>query len=304
MNEPSAESTTVVVSGSSGLIGTTLTASLAAAGCTVRRLVRRQPGPGDIRWDPAAGELSAGALEGVDAIVHLAGAGIGERRWSDSYKQTLVDSRVGSTELLARTVAALDRPPRVLLSASAVGYYGDRGDEELDESSPGGTGFLAELCRRWEEAAAPAVQAGVATTLLRTGIVLSPHGGALAKQLPLFKLGLGAKIGSGRQFLSWITLDDHVAACRHLISSAVSGPVNLTAPEPARNAEFTAALAAAVRRWRLPGVPTAIPKLLLGAERAEHLLCHSQRVHPAMLQRTGFTFASPTLPAALRRCLD
>lgn len=303
MEESSPGSATVVVTGSSGLIGTALTAALGASGHVVRRMVRRQSGPGDIRWNPADGEVPAGALEGVDAIVHLAGAGIGERRWTDSYKQTLVDSRVGSTELLARTVARLERPPRVLLSASAVGYYGDRGDEELDESSAAGSGFLAELCQRWEGATEPAAQAGVTTTLLRTGIVLTPRGGALAKQLPLFRLGLGAKIGSGRQFLSWITLDDHVAACERLISSAVPGPVNLTGPAPVRNAEFTATLAAAVRRWHLPGVPGVVPKLILGAERAEHLLLHSQRVHPTRLQQRGFTFTSPTLADALQRLI-
>ncbi len=297
-------SATVAVSGASGLIGTALTTALRTAGYSVRRLIRGDAGPGDIGWNPATGAIDADGLDGIDAIVNLSGAGIGDHRWTDGYKHTLVASRVESTDLLARTIARLGRPPRVFLSASAVGFYGNRGDEELDESAPPGDGFLADLCRRWEDATAPAADAGVATTLLRTGVVLTTRGGALAKQLPLFKLGLGAKFGSGRQYLAWISLDDHIAACLHLLAAELPGPVNLTAPLPVRNAEFTSALADAVHRWHLPiGIPMALPSLVLGAERATHLLGYSQRAIPVALQRSGFAFSHPVLPTALAHVL-
>src|SRR3954447_26240557 len=202
----------VAITGSSGLIGTALVRKLAADGHQVTRIVRRTPRPGEARWNPAAGTIETSALNSVDAVVNLAGAGIGDHRWTDDYKRELSSSRLLGTELLANTLAGLDRQPRVLLSGSAIGYYGSRGDEELDEDSAPGTGFLADLCVRWEAATRPAGDAGIRVAHLRTGIVLTPAGGALGKQLPLYRLALGGRIGSGRQWQSWISLTDEVGA--------------------------------------------------------------------------------------------
>jgi uncharacterized protein (TIGR01777 family) len=296
---------TVAMSGASGMIGRALVEHLTARGHRVIRLVRTQPGHGEVRWNPAAGELDPADLAGIDAAINLSGAGIGDHRWTDDYKRTLVESRVLSTELLATTLASLDPRPRILLSASAVGYYGDRGDEVLDELASPGDGFLAELCRRWEAATAPAVDAGVGVAMLRTGVVLSRHGGALTKQLPLFRLGLGSRFGSGHQWMSWITLDDHVAATTQLLTAGVTGPVNIVAPHSVTNDEFTAELARAVHRWRLPvGIPRVLPRLALGRELADHLLWFSQRARPAALERFGFQFTSPDLATALRTVLQ
>jgi uncharacterized protein (TIGR01777 family) len=227
----------IAIAGSSGLIGTALRRRLAAGGHDVIRLVRGDAAPGAISWDPAARRLDPAVLAGVDAVVNLSGAGIGDHRWTDEYKRQIRQSRVDATTTLAEALAASDGGPRVLLSGSAIGGYGDRGDEELDETSPLGTGFLADVVRDWEAATA-AAEAGVRVVHLRTGIVLSPEGGALKNQLPLFKFGLGGRFGNGRQWQSWISIDDEVAAIEHLLTSDVRGPVNLTAPAPVTNREF------------------------------------------------------------------
>lgn len=294
----------VVVSGSTGLIGTALCRRLGDEGHDVRRLVRRRPGPGEISWDPTTGALDPAALAGTGAVVHLAGAGIGDRRWSAARRQLLVDSRVRTTELLATTLARLDPAPAVLVCASAVGVYGDRGDELLTEESAGGTGFLADLCRRWEQAAEPARRAGIRTAHLRSGIVLSPSGGALARQLPLFRLGLGGRLGTGRQWTSWVSIDDELSAVVHVLSDdRLSGPVNVTAPEPVTNAAFTAALGRALHRPTLLAVPPPALRLVLGRGLTDEMLLASQRAVPTALEGTGFRFRHRRLPEALAALL-
>lgn len=293
----------VVISGATGLIGTALCATLSEAGHDVVRLVRRNAGAGDILWDPARRSLPAGALQGADAVVHLAGAGIGDRRWSDAYRREILESRTSSTALLADAIATTENGPRIFLSGSAIGYYGATGDEQLDESSPAGTGFLADVCVQWEAATAPAAQAGARVALLRTGIVLSPAGGALKKLLPLFAIGAGGRFGNGRQWQSWISLPDEVGAIVHLLTAEVSGPVNLTAPNPLTNAEFTKVLASVMRRPALLPVPRFGPALLLGGDLADALLYTGQRVMPGALSRSGYRFQHPTLDLALRALL-
>jgi uncharacterized protein (TIGR01777 family) len=294
----------VIITGSSGLIGSALSAHLAAAGHQVTKLVRRDPGSGEAHWDPVAGLLDPSVLASADAVVHLAGAGIGDRRWTDAYKREILESRTRTTELLARTIAGLEGSKPALLSGSAIGIYGPRGDEELDETSTLGSGFLADVCREWEARAEPAAAAGARVVLLRTGIVLSPKGGALRKQLPLFRAGLGGKMGKGNAWQSWISLDDEVRAIEHLLAhSEISGPVNLTAPQPVTNAEFTKVLAAVLKRPSFMTVPAFGPNLLLGGELAEALLFTGQRVRPAVLLQSGFEFSHPTLDGALRSLL-
>ncbi|MET0825443.1 MAG: TIGR01777 family oxidoreductase [Acidimicrobiales bacterium] len=295
----------IVVTGSSGLIGTALVAGLEADGHRVRRLVRRPArGSDEVRWDPSAGEIDRDGLEGVDGVVHLAGPGIGDKRWSEARKHDLREARVVGTALLAETLAGLDAKPPVLVSGSAIGYYGDRGYEKLTEKSKAGNDFLADLCRDWEGAAAPAAAAGIRVATIRTGIVLAPGGGALEKLLPLFKLGLGGRLGSGRQYWSWITIDDEVRAIRHLLEHDVSGPVNLTAPEPATNQEITSTLGEVLNRPTLVPVPRFGPKLILGGEATETFLYASQRVYPTVLEAHGFRFTHPELEPALRAVLD
>ena len=294
----------ILITGASGLIGSALTSSLTAKGHTIVSAVRREPRRNDeVRWDPKLGTIDANAFDGVDAVIHLAGAGIGDKRWTDAYKKEILESRTLGTKLLADTMASLAVKPKVFLSGSAIGIYGARGDEALTESSSHGTGFLADVCRDWEAAAAPATAAGIRTVFLRTGIVLTPRGGALKKQLPLFKLGLGGKFGNGKQWQSWISLDDEVNAIIHLLTSHVSGAVNLTAPQPVTNAEFTKTLAGVVARPALLPIPSFGPKLLLGADLADALLFTGQRVVPNVLQNDGFAFAHPTLDVALRALL-
>ena len=294
----------VAVTGSSGLIGSALVRSLEGDGHGVVRVVRSASAGGDhgatVTWDPVQGTVDAAGLEGVDAAVHLAGAGIGDERWSDDRKRVILESRTKGTALLARTLAGLAAPPAVLLSGSAVGYYGDRGDEVCTETSPAGTGYLAEVCEAWEAAATPAVEAGIRTAFLRTGIVQTKAGGALKKTLPLFKLGLGGRFGSGKQWWSWISLADEVGAIRHLLDHDVSGPVNLTAPTPVTNAEYTATLGSVLGRPTVLPVPSFGPKLLLGAEGAKAVLLDGQRAVPSVLERAGYPFRHPTLEAALR----
>ena len=294
----------VAITGSSGLIGTALTRRLTESGHTTVPVVRRAPQADEIGWAPADGRLDPADLAGIDAVVHLAGAGIGDKRWTDAYKKELVDSRTKPTALLSEAIAAADDGPRVLLSGSAIGYYGSRGDEELDESSEPGSGFLSELCVRWEDATGVAAAAGVRVAHLRTGIVLSADGGALKKQLPLFKLGLGGKMGDGTQWQSWISIDDEVAAIEHLLTADHSGAVNLTAPAPVTNREFTETLGKVLGRPTFLPIPKFGPRLALGGELAENLLFTGQRVLPKVLETDdGFTFAHPDLETALRALL-
>jgi len=294
----------IVISGSSGLIGTQLVAKLSNSGHEVVRLVRRSPKAGEIQWNPRSGTLDVSALEGVDAVIHLSGAGIGDKRWSDGYRKEILDSRTDTTALLAKTIASLSRKPSVFLSGSAIGIYGARNDEQLTEVSTHGTGFLAEVCKQWEAAAKPAVDAGVRTVYLRTGIVLSPKGGALKKLLLLFKLGVGGKFGNGKQWQSWISIDDEIGAIEYLLTANVSGAVNLTAPNPVTNAEFTKVLASVLKRPAIVPVPTFAPKILLGGELADALLFTGQRVIPAALNASGYSFKHTTLESALRSLLS
>jgi uncharacterized protein (TIGR01777 family) len=294
----------IVVSGASGLIGTQLVAKLSSSGHEVVRLVRRSPRSGEIQWNPKSGTLDAAALEGADAVIHLSGAGIGDKRWTDGYRKEILDSRTATTALLAKTMASLSRKPSVFLSGSAIGIYGARNDEQLTEVSTHGTGFLAEVCEQWEAAAKPAVDAGIRTVYLRTGIVLSPKGGALKKLLPLFKLGVGGKFGNGKQWQSWISIDDEIGAIEHLLTANVSGAVNLTAPNPVTNAEFTKVLASVLKRPAIVPVPTFAPKILLGGELADALLFTGQRVIPAALNASGYMFKHTTLESAFRSLLS
>jgi hypothetical protein len=294
----------ILVTGASGLIGTALTAELIKQGHTTVSAVRREPRRNDeVQWDPAKGVLDPSAFDGVDAVVHLAGAGIGDKRWTNDYKREILDSRTKSTALLASTMASLAVKPKVFLSGSAIGIYGDRLDETLNETSAHGTGFLADVCEQWEAAAAPASAAGIRTVFLRTGIVLSTKGGALKKQLPLFKLGAGGKFGNGKQWQSWISINDEVSAIIHLLTSSVSGPVNLTAPAPVTNATFTKTLASVVKRPALLPIPSFGPKALLGSELADALLFTGQFVTPDALLADGFSFEHPTLEVALHALL-
>ncbi|MEI7757005.1 MAG: TIGR01777 family oxidoreductase [bacterium] len=294
----------IVISGASGLIGKRLVEQLQQHGHDVVRLVRRAAGTGEVMWDPKAGVLSASALEGADAVIHLSGAGIGDKRWTTSYKREILESRTITTNLIATTIANMNRKPSVFLSGSAIGIYGPRGDEQLNEVSTDGTSFLADVCKQWEDAAKPASDAGIRTVLLRTGIVLTTKGGALKKQLPLFQLGLGGKFGNGKQWQSWISIDDEVGAIEHLLTANVSGAVNLTAPNPVTNAEFTSTLARVVKRPAFLPIPPFAPKAILGGELADALLFTGQRVLPAALNASGYQFVHPTLEVALRALLN
>ncbi|QFZ17395.1 TIGR01777 family oxidoreductase [Saccharothrix syringae] len=286
----------VVVAGSSGLIGTSLVAALRGGGHEVVRLVRRRPAAPDERgWDPPAGRVDPGALDGVDAVVNLCGAGVADRRWTDARKQVLLDSRTVPTEVLAGAVAEHGVP--VLVNACAVGYYGDTGDEVVDETAPSGSGFLAGLCRRWEAAAAPA-ETSARVVRLRTGLVISPSGGLFGRIRPLFSSFLGGRLGDGRQYMPWISLDDAVAAIRFTLERDVRGPVNVTAPSPVTNAEFTRTVGHALHRptpWVAP--PFAL-RLALG-DLADEGLLSGQRAIPRVLERHGFQFLHPSLGAAV-----
>lgn len=287
----------IVVAGSSGLIGQALVARLRAEGHGVRRLVRRPAqGPEERTWDPAAGQLDPAAVAGADAVVNLAGAGVGDKRLTEARKREVLRSRTDATELLARTVAGLDAPPRVLLQGAATGAYGERGADVLTEDEPYGTTFLAEVVRQWEDAAAPAVaHPDVRVAFLRTGIVLAPRGGALGRLLPLLRLGLGGPLGSGAQFWSWITLEDEVGAILHLLDAPVSGPVNLVA-EPATNREVTQALARALHRPAALRVPAWALRLAVG-EFSQEIL-GSVRAVPTVLRESGFVHRHPTIDVA------
>ena len=293
----------IVISGASGLIGKSLVSQLQQHGHDVVRLVRRAANAGEIMWDPKAGVLDSSALEGTDAVIHLSGAGIGDKRWTSSYKREILESRTITTSLIANTIAKMNRKPSVFLSGSAIGIYGPRKEEQLTEVSTDGTSFLADVCKQWEDAAKPASDAGIRTVLLRTGIVLTTKGGALKKQLPLFQLGLGGKFGNGKQWQSWISIDDEVGAIEHLLTANVSGAVNLTAPNPVTNAEFTSTLARVVKRPAFLPIPPFAPKAILGGELADALLFTGQRVIPAALNASGYQFVHPTLEVALRALL-
>ena len=294
----------VLVSGSTGLIGTALVAALRGGGHRVVRLVRSGGGGRDeARWDPAAGTIEAEKLEGVEAVVHLAGEGIAEGRWSAAKKARIMDSRRQGTGLLARTLAGMRTPPGVMVSTSATGYYGDRGNELLSESSSPGELFLSGVCVEWEAAAEPARVAGIRVVHPRIGIVLSTKGGALKTTLPIFKLGLGGKIGSGRQYWSWISLDDVVGALIHAMETdSLSGPVNVVAPNAPTNAEYTKVLGRVLNRPTVFPLPAPAAKLMLG-EVADELLLPSALVEPVRLQETGYAYRHPELEGAFRQLL-
>ncbi|MET9362783.1 TIGR01777 family oxidoreductase [Streptomyces sp. NPDC006632] len=290
----------IAVTGSTGLIGTELVRSLRADGHEVLRLVRRgADAPDEVAWDPARQYVDTAGLAGCGAVVHLAGAGVASHRWTAAYKKEIRDSRVLGTAALAEALASLDVPPKVLVSGSAIGYYGDTGERVVDESAPPGDGFLPSVCVEWEEAAAPAQEAGIRTVFARTGLVVSREGGAWAKLIPLFRAGLGGRLGSGRQYWSFIALHDEVAALRFLLDTeSLSGPVNLTAPEPVTNQEVTAAMSRVLRRPALLPVPAAALRVALG-EAAGDVLA-GQRVVPARLLSAGFGFAFPDVETAVR----
>lgn len=291
----------VVISGASGLIGTSLGAFLTAGGHRVDRLVRRPPlaGTGDIHWDPSAGVIDAASLEGADAVVHLAGESV-SGRWTPARKRAILESRTAGTRLLAETLARLRRPPRVLVAVSGVGFYGNRGEAVVSEDDGPGAGFLAEVCRAWEAAAEPARQAGIRVVHPRLGMVLSASGGALAKLLTPFRLGLGGVVGSGRQHASWIALDDLVGVLHFLLfADDIAGPVNAVAPGSVTNRELTRVLGRVLRRPTLVPLPAPAVRLLFG-EMGQALLLDGARVAPARLQAAGFPFLHPDLEGALR----
>ncbi|MFF7200822.1 TIGR01777 family oxidoreductase [Streptomyces sp. NPDC008141] len=293
----------IAVTGSTGLIGTALVRSLRADGHEVVRLVRRPARSGDeVEWDPHRQYVDAAGLVGCEAVVHLAGAGVGARRWTDAYRKEIRDSRVLGTAAVAEALASLDTPPRVLVCGSAVGFYGDTGDRAVDEEAPPGDGFLPNLCVEWEEAAAPAAEADVRTAFARTGLVVSRKGGAWGRLFPLFKAGLGGRLGDGRQYWSFISLHDEVAALRHILDTeSLSGPVNLTSPQPVTNREVTAAMGRALHRPTVFTVPSAALKIALGDMAGDVL--GSQRVLPRRLLDSGFTFAFPGIDEAVGAAL-
>ena len=299
----------VIVTGSTGMIGRALVRSLLSEGHQVTQLVRgaaqefSAPGTAAVRWDPSEGFIQREALEGHDGAVHLAGEPVGEGKWTDEKKRRIRESREKGTRLLAETLASLERKPRVLVSASAVGCYGDRGDELLTEESAPGNDFLSQVCREWEAATLPAAEAGVRVVNIRIGIVLSGEGGALKKMLTPFKLGAGGRLGSGRQYMSWIALDDVLGVIKHaLADERLRGPVNTVAPAPVRNAEFTKALGRVLGRPTVLPMPAFAVRLAFG-EMGEALLLAGQRVVPKRLEETGYRFAYPDLEGALRHAL-
>lgn len=293
----------IAVAGASGLIGGALVESLKADGHEVMRLVRHAPRAKDeIRWDPEARFVDADSLAGCDAVVNLAGAGVGSRRWTDAYKTRIRSSRVHGTAALAEAMASMDEPPRVFVNGSAMGYYGETGDRTVDESAPPGTGFLPELCVEWEAAAAPAERVGVRTAFVRTGLVVAREGGAWGRLFPLFKAGLGGRMGDGRQYWSFVSLYDEVAAIRHLLrTDGLSGPFNVTAPEPLTNREITEAMGRVLHRPTLFTVPEPVLRTALG-EMAGDVL-GSARVVPKRLLESGFSFTFPDIEGAIRAAL-
>ena len=294
----------LLLTGSSGLVGSALTAFLGGGGHHVRRLLRTPSEEANTTsWNPEDGTFEAGALDGVDAVVHLAGENIAGGRWTPGRKARIKDSRVDGTWRLCRALAGLESPPKVLVAASAIGFYGDRGDEQLDESAAAGDGFLPEVCQAWETAAAPARERGIRVVHVRIGIVLSASGGALTQMLPPFKLGVGGALGSGDQYMSWIALDDLLGIVLHvLMTDSICGPVNAVAPHPVTNREFAKTLGRVLRRPTLIPTPAFAIRAVFG-EMADALLLASTRVVPAVLQASGFTFVYPQLEDALRHTL-
>lgn len=299
------EQSRIAVAGASGLIGGALARSLASDGHRVVRLVRGTPrGPDQVRWDAEGGSVDAAGLAGCDAVVNLAGAGVGDRRWTPAYKERIRSSRVNGTAALAAAVASLAdaERPRVFVNGSAIGYYGETGDREVDESAPAGEGFLPSVCREWEGAAAPAEEAGVRTVFTRTGLVVSRDGGAWGRLFPLFRAGLGGRLGDGRQYWSFVALHDVVAALRHLLETdGLSGPFNVTAPHPATNAEITRVMARVLRRPAVFAVPAPVLRTVLGEMSGDVL--GSARVLPKRLTESGFRFAFPDIEGAVRAAL-
>jgi uncharacterized protein len=294
----------ILLSGASGFLGSALSRALQREGNEVIALTRSAPDDsGAVQWDPAAGELHPAALEGFDAVVHLAGEGIGDRRWTEAHKRRVRESRMQGTSLLSRRLAELREPPPVLLSASAIGFYGNRGDEALTENARAGGGFLAGVVQAWEESTAPARDAGIRVVTMRSGLVLDGGGGVLKRQLIPFRLGVGGRLGAGRQYWSWITLEDEVRAMQHLLEADMSGAVNLTAPTPVTNAEFTAILGRVLARPTLLSVPPIALEVVLGKEMATEMLFFSQRVIPAKLEGSGFRWRHRELEPALRGVL-
>ena len=289
----------VVLSGASGFIGEPLVDQLRADGHEIVQLVRRMPRTDEeVEWDPATGTLDPAALEGVDAAVNLSGAGAGDKRWTPEYKRVMRDSRLDSSRTLATALASLPQPPQVLVQASGMDYYGDTGDALVAETHPRGDGFLADVCEEWEAASRPAEDAGIRVAHLRTSLVLGRDGGALDRLLPLFRFGLGGQMGRGRMWWSWITLPDTLSVIRFLIDEDVSGPVNVAAPDPVRNKDFTAELAKALHRPAFAVVPPPALKLVLG-EFAGNVLA-SHRLAPQVLLDAGFTFEHPDIASAMR----
>ncbi|HYS77725.1 MAG TPA: TIGR01777 family oxidoreductase [Candidatus Dormibacteraeota bacterium] len=294
----------IAVTGSSGLVGSALVPHLAEGGHQVVRLVRsRTVRPAEIAWDPEGGTIDSASLEGLGAVVHLAGESIADGRWTEAKKNRIRHSRVGSTRLLAATIAGLSRPPQVLVCASAVGYYGDRGDEPLREDSPPGGDFLAGVCRAWEGAAEAAARKGVRVVHQRFGMILSPAGGALARMLPPYRLGAGGPIGTGRQYVSWIALDDVLGAIGHaLTAGTLRGPINTVSPHPVTNRDFSRVFGRVLHRPAILPMPAFAARLVFG-EMADALLLSSQRVEPARLLASGYRFLHPDLEPALRHLL-
>ena len=291
----------VAVTGASGLIGSALVPALRARGHEVVRLVRRAPSaPDEVRWDPAAGTVDLAGLQGIDAVVHLAGAGVGDKRWTEAYKKEIRDSRVQGTTTIAQAMASLDPRPKVLVCGSAIGYYGDTGDRAVTEESPQGAGFLADVVADWEASAKPAIDAGIRVPFARTGLVVSSKGGAWKRLLPIFRLGVGGKVGSGKQYWSFISLRDEVAALIALLEDErYRGPVNLTAPHPVTNAEVTAAMGRVLGRPTVLPVPAFAIKAALG-EFSQDVL-GSQRVLPQVLESDGFNWSDPTIDQAIQQ---
>ena len=295
----------VAVTGSSGLIGSALCTRLEEAGHEVTRVVRHPSSDGNrtTAWDPDRGTIDVQSFEGLDGVVNLAGAGVADHRWTPSRKQVVLESRTRGTALLSEMLAGLKNPPRVLVNGSAIGFYGDCGDETVTEEHGPGEDFLASVCQRWEAATAPAAKAGTRVAFARTGLVLATNGGALPKLLRLFRLGLGGRFGRGTQWWSWITLEDEVAALVWLLGHDHDGPVNLTAPGPVTNRDFTKVLAGALSRPAVLPVPRFGPSVVLGPELAASLLFTSAKVRPAVLEAEGFVFTDPQLEGALQRLL-
>jgi uncharacterized protein (TIGR01777 family) len=289
----------IAVTGSSGFIGSALVPALRADGHEVLRVVRRMPDADDeVRWDPQSADIDVAALEGVEGIVNLAGAGVGDKRWTEQYKWEIRGSRVRATDLIARTAARLDPKPQVLVSAAAIGFYGDTGDTAVDETAPRGQGFLAEVVEAWEHAADPAREAGIRVAHPRSGLVVAKNGGAWAQMLPFFKLGLGGKLGSGHQWWSFVTLEDEIRALKYLLTSDLTGPVNVTVPSPATNADVTAAMGRVFQRPTILPVPSLALKVYLGEFSTEVL--GSKRVLPAVLNKAGFEFSHPDMDSAMK----